>query len=243
MKDTVGSITEDAEEKQTEVPKEKKRWFYNFIKRAFDILASFFGLIVLAPVMLIIAIAIKIEDRGPAIFRTMRVGKDCKPFRFYKFRSMSLAAPEDCAPRLLHSEEYITKVGAFLRKTSLDEIPQLICILKGDMSFIGPRPAGLSEHDLIEARKKTGANSILPGLTGLAQITGRDVLAAQPEKKAQIDGEYVRKRNLWLDCKIFCLTFVKVFKHSDVVEGTEAVHEAELQEQKEAEEAEKKSEE
>ena len=103
-------------------PKQKKRRFYFFVKRFFDIVLSFFGLIFLSPFMLIIAIAIKIEDKGPAIFRTMRVGKDCKPFRFYKFRSMSLSAPEDVAPRFLHSEEYITKVGAFLRKTSLDDL-------------------------------------------------------------------------------------------------------------------------
>lgn len=207
-------------------PKKKKRLFYRFCKRAFDICASFLGLIVLSPVMLIVAIAIKAEDKGPAIFRTMRVGKDCKPFRFYKFRSMSLSAPEDCAPRFLKSEDYITKVGAFLRKTSLDEIPQLLCILKGDMSFVGPRPAGLSERDLIEAREKTGANSVLPGLTGLAQINGRDVLAAQVEKKAKIDGEYVQKQGFWLDIKIFFLTIGKVFTHSDVVEGREAVQEA-----------------
>ena len=212
-------------------PRKKRRLFYRFCKRTFDIVASFCGLIVLSPVMLIIAIAIKAEDKGPAIFRTMRVGKDCKPFRFYKFRSMSLSAPEDCAPRLLHSEDYITKVGAFLRKTSLDEIPQLWCILKGDMSVIGPRPAGLSETDLISAREKTGANSVLPGLTGLAQVRGRDVLAAQVEKKAQVDGEYVKNRGFLLDIKIFFLTIVKVFKNEDVVEGTKAIQEAEEQEE------------
>ncbi len=208
-------------------PKKKKRLFYAFVKRLFDIVVSFVGLIVLSPFMLIIAIAIKLEDKGPAIFRTMRVGKDCKPFRFYKFRSMSLSAPEDCAPRLLNSEAYITKVGAFLRKTSLDEIPQLLCILRGDMSFVGPRPAGFSETDLISAREKTGANTVTPGLTGLAQINGRDILAAQVEKKAQMDGEYVKKRSLWFDLKIFLLTFVKVFSLSDVVEGAEAAQEAE----------------
>lgn len=199
----------------------KKRLFYRFCKRGFDICASVFGLIILSPLMLIIAIAIKAEDKGPAIFRTMRIGKDCKKFRFYKFRSMIISAPEDCAPRKLkNSESLITKVGGFLRKTSLDEIPQLVCILKGDMSFIGPRPAGISEEDLIAAREKTGANSVVPGLTGLAQISGRDVLAAQVEKKAKIDGEYVEKQGFWLDFKIFCLTIVKVFKRSDVVEGT-----------------------
>jgi len=213
-------------------PKKKKRLVYSFIKRLFDIVVSLVGLVLLSPVMVIIAIAIKLEDKGPAIFRTMRVGKDCKPFRFYKFRSMSLSAPEDCAPRLLNSEAYITKVGAFLRKTSLDEIPQLLCILRGDMSFVGPRPAGFSETDLITARDRTGANSVTPGLTGLAQIKGRDVLAAQVEKKAEIDGDYVRRRSLWLDFKIFFITIFKVFALSDVVEGTEAAETAETQEEK-----------
>ena len=218
-------------------PKKKKRLFYSFVKRSFDIVASFCGLILLSPFMVLIAIAIKLEDKGPAIFRTMRVGKDCKPFHFYKFRSMSLSAPEDCAPRLLNSEAYITKVGAFLRKTSLDELPQLVCILRGDMSFVGPRPAGFSETDLIMAREKTGANTVVPGLTGLAQISGRDVLAAQVEKKAKLDGEYVEKRGIWFDLKIFLLTFVKVFARSDVVEGSAAIVEAEEKEKAETEEA------
>ena len=205
----------------------KKRLFYAFVKRALDIVVSLSALILLSPFMLLIAIAVKLEDKGPAIFRTMRVGKDCKPFRFYKFRSMSLSAPEDCAPRLLNSEAYITKVGRFLRKTSLDELPQLVCILRGDMSFVGPRPAGFSETDLIEARERTGANAVTPGLTGLAQIKGRDILAAQVEKKTEIDGDYVQKRSLWFDLKIFLLTFVKVFTLSDVVEGAEAIQETE----------------
>ena len=214
----------------------KKRLFYRFCKRGFDICASIFGLIILSPLMLIIAIAIKLEDKGPAIFRTMRVGKDCKHFRFYKFRSMIISAPKDCAPRLLKdTDSLITKVGGFLRKTSLDEIPQLVCILKGDMSFIGPRPAGISEEDLIAEREKTGANSVVPGLTGLAQVSGRDVLAAQVKKKAKIDGEYVEKQGFWLDFKIFCLTIVKVFKRSDVVEGTNVV-----QNEEETQKAEKK---
>jgi len=124
-----------------------------FVKRLLDILLSFLGLLVLALPMLIIAIAVKCSSKGPALFKTERVGKNGKPFKFYKFRSMRTDAPKDCAPRLLHSEDYITKVGRFLRKTSLDELPQLFCILKGSMSIIGPRPCGFSEEDLIEDEK------------------------------------------------------------------------------------------
>ena len=152
-----------------------------FFKRLFDILLSFVGLVVALIPMLFIIIAIKIDSKGPAIFKTYRVGKNKKPFKFYKFRSMRIDAPEDCAPRLLQTD-YVTKVGRFLRRTSLDELPQLWCILKGDMSIVGPRPAGLSEHDLVEARDRHGANEITPGLTGLAQVSGRDILACHTEE-------------------------------------------------------------
>lgn len=195
-----------------------------FFKRAFDIILSVIGIIITAIPMLIIAIAIKCDSKGPAIFKTERVGKDCKPFRFYKFRSMRTEAPKDCAPRLLKSEDYITKVGAFLRKSSLDELPQLFCILKGDMSFVGPRPAGLSELDLIAEREKRGANSVTPGLTGLAQINGRDVLASNIIDKAEYDGKYAEKITLLGDLKIFFSTFAKVFKGEGIVEGEQVVH-------------------
>lgn len=174
----------------------------------------------LALPMLIIAIAVKCSSKGPAIFKTERVGKNGKPFKFYKFRSMRTDAPKDCAPRLLHSEDYITKVGRFLRKTSLDELPQLFCILKGSMSIIGPRPCGFSEEDLIEARKESGALKVRPGLTGLAQISGRDVLAEDVVAKAKLDGEYAKKITFWRDLKIFFKTIVVVLREDDVVEGT-----------------------
>ena len=195
--------------------------YRGFFKRFFDIVLSFFGIVILALPMLIIAIAVKCDSKGPAIFKTERVGKNKKPFKFYKFRSMSIDAPKDCAPRLLHSEDYITKVGAFLRKTSLDELPQMFCILKGDMSIIGPRPAGLSEEDLVAERDKYKANNVAPGLTGLAQISGRDVLASDIEKKAWYDGEYAKKITLWGDVKIFFKTIAKVFKRDGIVEGDE----------------------
>ena len=206
----------------------------HFFKRFFDILISFTALVILALPMLIIAIIIRIDSKGGAIFKTHRVGKNCKSFKFYKFRSMRTEAPEDCAPRLLKTEDYVTKVGAFLRKTSLDELPQLFCILKGDMSIVGPRPAGLSEQDLIEARERHGANKATPGLTGLAQVCGRDILASHPEEKAKIDGEYVRKITMWGDIKICFKTIGKVFKHDGVVEG-EAALEEELPEEAEKE--------
>ncbi len=193
--------------------------YAKFFKRLFDFLISFFALIILALPMIIIAIAVRCDSKGPAIFKTERVGKNCKPFRFYKFRSMLIEAPKDCAPRLLDSNAYITKVGKFLRKTSLDELPQLFCILKGTMSIIGPRPAGLSEEDLINARQKYGANVITPGLTGLAQINGRDQLAFDVDKKAWYDGEYAKKITFKQDFKIFFKTIKIVLKREGVVEG------------------------
>lgn len=195
--------------------------YRHFFKRVIDIVLSFFGIIILAFLMLIIAIAVKCDSKGPAIFKTKRVGKNKEPFKFYKFRSMRIDAPKDCAPRLLHSEDYITKVGAFLRKTSLDELPQMFCILKGDMSIIGPRPAGISEEDLVSERDKYGANDVAPGLTGLAQISGRDVLASDIKKKAWYDGEYAKKITFWGDVKIFFKTIAKVFKRDGIVEGDE----------------------
>lgn len=198
--------------------------YRHFFKRLIDIVLSLGGIIVFALPMLVIAIAVKCDSKGPALFKTQRVGKNCKNFKFYKFRSMRTDAPKDCAPRLLQ-QDYVTKLGKFLRKTSLDELPQLFCILKGDMSIIGPRPAGISELDLISEREKYGANSVVPGLTGLAQVRGRDVLASHPEEKAKVDGEYVAKITFWKDLKIFFLTIGKVFKHADIVEGRAALNE------------------
>ena len=194
--------------------------YRHFFKRLIDIVLSFIGIIVLALPMLIIAILVKCTSKGPAVFKTERIGKNNKKFKFYKFRSMRTDAPADCAPRLLHSEEYITKFGAFLRKTSLDELPQLFCIFVGSMSIVGPRPAGCSEEDLISARTANGSHLIKPGLTGLAQVNGRDVLASDVEKKAWFDGEYAKKITFWGDFKIFLKTIIKVFKHDGIVEGT-----------------------
>lgn len=191
--------------------------YKKFFKRLVDIFGALLTLIVLAVPMVIIAIVVKCDSKGPAIFKTERIGKDKKPFTFYKFRSMTTDAPKDCATRLLDSDKYITKVGAFLRKTSLDELPQLFCILKGDMSLIGPRPVVETETELMELREQCGANSVRPGLTGLAQINGRDIL--DDTTKAKYDGEYVKKITFWGDVKIVLKTVKYVLSSENVVEG------------------------
>ena len=159
------------------VEKEKRESMYrHFFKRLLDIVLSLLGIIVLAIPMLIIAIIVKCTSKGPAIFVQSRVGRNGKPFKFYKFRSMRIDAPHDVATREIDGKKYITKFGAFLRKMSLDELPQLFCIFTGGMSIIGPRPCGFSEEDLIQARKESGALAVRPGLTGLAQVKARDKL-------------------------------------------------------------------
>lgn len=175
--------------------------YKRFIKRFLDILFSLIGLIILAIPMLIIALLIKIDDKGPAIFVQKRFGKDKKFFSFYKFRSMKTNAPDVPTHLFKNPEQYLTRLGKILRKTSLDELPQLINILKGDMSIIGPRPALWNQDDLIEERDKYGANSLRPGLTGLAQISGRDELDI--EEKALLDGKYTENLSLLMDLKCF----------------------------------------
>lgn len=192
---------------------------YNgFLKRAIDISLSLIGLIVLAPVFLILIIAIKLDSPGPILFKQKRVGIHKKHFSILKFRTMKIDTPKDMPTHLLENpEQYITKVGKFLRKTSLDELPQIINILKGDMSIIGPRPALWNQYDLLDERDKYGANDIKPGLTGLAQISGRDEL--EISVKAELDGEYVAKMGFVMDVKCFLGTIVSVLKSDGVVEG------------------------
>lgn len=192
--------------------------YRHFFKRVFDILLSFLGIVILAIPMLVIAIVVKCDSKGPAIFVQDRVGKNGKVFKFYKFRSMRTDAPHDVATREIDGGKYITKVGAFLRKTSLDELPQMFCILKGDMSIIGPRPVVCTETDLIENRKNTGALSVKPGLTGLAQIRARDRLKDM-SLKADVDGEYARKITFWGDLKIFFKTILIVLRGDNIEEG------------------------
>ena len=192
--------------------------YRKFFKRALDILFSFLGIVVLLIPMLLIMLAVKCDSKGPAIFKTERIGKNGQPFKFYKFRSMRTDAPKDLATRLMKGDEYVTKVGKFLRKTSLDELPQLFCILKGDMSIIGPRPVVATETELLEYRAQTGALTVRPGLTGLAQVRGRDNLTDM-KLKAEIDGEYAKKITFGKDFKIFFKTIGLVLKGTDVVEG------------------------
>ena len=197
--------------------KDKKKIYFYF-KRLIDFLLSLAAIIILSPFFIIIAILIKSSSKGPVFFKQKRVGKDKNYFTIYKFRTMRTDTPKDMPTHMLNNaESYITKVGGFLRKTSLDELPQIINILKGDMSIIGPRPALWNQDDLIEERDKYGANNIRPGLTGLAQISGRDEL--EIPLKSKLDGEYVEKVSLLFDCKIFFSTIGKVFKHDGVVEG------------------------
>lgn len=188
------------------------------VKRGIDFLLSFIGLIVLAIPMIIIAILIKLDSPGPVFFRQKRVGIHKTYFQIYKFRTMRTDTPHDAPThQLQQANSYITKIGATLRKTSLDELPQLLNILCGDMSIIGPRPALWNQYDLIAERDKYGANDIKPGLTGWAQINGRDEL--EIPVKAKLDGEYVQRMNFAFDCKCFFGTIGKVLHHDGVVEG------------------------
>lgn len=188
------------------------------IKRLIDLILSLIGLIILSPVLIIISILIKIDSKGPVFFKQKRVGIHKKLFNIYKFRTMYIDTPKDMPTHLLNNPEaYITKVGRFLRKTSLDELPQLINIIKGEMAVIGPRPALYNQEDLIELRDKYKANDIRPGLTGWAQIHGRDEL--EIEEKAKLDGYYTEHISFLLDIKCFFLTITSVLKHEGVVEG------------------------
>lgn len=188
------------------------------IKRLLDFLLSLIGIIILSPVLLILAIVIKVTSPGPVLFKQERMGKDNVHFKIYKFRSMRTDTPKDVPTHMLSNpDQYITKIGKFMRKTSLDELPQLFNILKGDMSVIGPRPSLPNQYDLNELRDQNGASSIKPGLTGLAQISGRDEL--EIDVKAALDGEYVKKMSFLFDCKCFFGTITSVLKSDGVVEG------------------------
>ena len=192
---------------------------YIIIKNILDFILSLLALIILLPFFFIFAIIIKLESKGPIFFKQKRIGKDKKEFYIYKFRTMRTDTPKDMPTHLLKdAESYITKSGKIFRKTSIDELPQIINILKGQMSIIGPRPALWNQYDLIKERDKYNANSIRPGLTGWAQVNGRDEL--EIPIKAKFDGEYVEKMSLWFDIKIFFKTIIKVFKHDGVVEGS-----------------------
>ena len=191
---------------------------YLKFKRLMDIVLSLFGLIVLSPVFLIIIVAIKLDSKGPVLFKQKRVGIHKSHFYILKFRTMRIDTPKDIPTHLLDNpDQWITRVGRFLRKTSLDELPQIWNILMGQMSIIGPRPALWNQYDLIEERDKYGANDVPVGLTGWAQINGRDELSI--EVKARLDGEYAQNIGLKMDLKCFFGSIVSVLKKDGIVEG------------------------
>ena len=192
---------------------------YSILKRLGDISISLIAITLFCPVFILIAIAIKLDSEGPVIFKQKRFGIHKKTFYVFKFRTMKVESPKYVATRdLQNPEQWITRVGAFLRKTSLDELPQLCNILVGDMSIVGPRPVVVSERDVIEAREKYGANDVLPGLTGWAQIHGRDNLST--DIKAKLDGYYVKNRSLIMDIKCIVRTIPYVLKRKGIVEGS-----------------------
>lgn len=192
--------------------------YKKFGKRLIDILLSFTGLVVLAIPMVIFAIIVKLDSKGPVLFWQKRVGLHKEIFMMPKFRSMYTETPSDMPTHLLNDpSRWITPVGKVYRKLSIDELPQILCILTGKMSIIGPRPALWNQFDLIEERDKYGANDVRPGLTGWAQINGRDEL--EIPVKAKLDGEYVEKMSFLFDCKCFFGTILAVLRRDGVVEG------------------------
>ncbi|MBO5283047.1 MAG: sugar transferase [Lachnospiraceae bacterium] len=203
---------------------------YAYVKRGMDFILALLGLIVLSPVFLLLIAAIKLDSPGPVLFRQKRVGIHKTHFFILKFRTMRTDTPKDTPTHLLENpQQYITRVGRFLRRTSLDELPQILNIIKGDMAIVGPRPALWNQYDLIAERDRYGANDIRPGLTGWAQINGRDEL--EIPVKARFDGEYVEKLGLKMDLRCFFGTFLSVFRGDGVVEGgTGTLHEAEHRE-------------
>ncbi len=194
--------------------------YRRYIKRILDVVISAASLLVLSPLLLLTMLAIRLESPGNAIFTQKRVGKGKKLFDIYKLRSMRSDTPHDVPTNdFKGSNNYITRVGKFLRVTSIDELPQLVNILKGDMSLIGPRPALWNQTDLVELRDQYGANDVLPGLSGWAQVNGRDYLSEDLPKKARRDGEYAQNISFLFDLKCLLLTLVKVINRQGIKEG------------------------
>lgn len=217
--DKAGVLPKEMQEIQLPVKAERKRTVYETIwKRIIDSILSFFGLIILSPLFLVLIIWIKIDDPGPVFFRQKRVGKNKTFFFLHKFRSMKMSTPHEMPTHMLSNpDQYITKAGSFLRKSSLDELPQIWDIFRGKMSIIGPRPALWNQADLVAEREKYAANDCIPGLTGWAQINGRDEL--EIADKAALDGEYSQKVSIGIDIKCFLGTIKSVAKSDGVVEG------------------------
>lgn len=193
------------------------------MKRGFDILSSLVAIVLFSPILLVLAVIVKCTSRGPILFKQRRIGKDNKEFMIYKFRTMRIDTPNVATHLLKNPEQYITPIGKFMRKTSLDELPQLFNILKGEMSVVGPRPALYNQYDLIEMRTKANVHTVRPGLTGLAQVSGRDEL--ENEQKVYFDQQYVQKQSFFFDLKLIFLTVIKVFKSEGIVEGAKNLDE------------------
>lgn len=193
------------------------------MKRCFDLISSLIGIILFSPILLLLALIIKVTSPGPILFKQRRIGKDNQEFMIYKFRTMRIDTPNVATHLLKNPEQYITPIGKFMRKTSLDELPQLFNILKGEMSVVGPRPALYNQYDLIEMRTNANVHTVRPGLTGLAQVSGRDEL--ENEQKVHFDQQYVQKQSFFFDLKLIFLTVVKVFKSEGVVEGSQNLDE------------------
>lgn len=199
--------------------------YSRFGKRMIGFILSLVGFIIISPVFVFLVILIKLDSEGPAIFKQKRIGKGKSEFYILKFRTMKIDAPKDMPTHLLENpDQFITRIGSFLRKSSLDELPQIFNILSGKMSIVGPRPALWNQYDLIAERDKYGVNDITPGLTGWAQINGRDELLIQA--KARLDGEYVKKMSLLFDTKIFIKTISRVIKRDGIAEGNTEMNRA-----------------
>ena len=190
-------------------------------KRLFDILISLIAILVLSPLLIVLSVVVLIDTRGFPVFRQKRIGKNNKEFLILKFRTMNVKTPRDVPTHLLENpDQYITKCGRWMRKSSLDELPQLFNIFVGQMSFIGPRPALWNQNDLIEGRTKENVHLIRPGLTGWAQVNGRDILSI--EEKISLDKYYLEHFNVWLDLKIWFLSIGRVISRKDVLEGKQS---------------------
>lgn len=222
--DAIYALTETPDDLRESLNLEGRRP-YRFAKRAFDMAASACGMILLSWLIVGTAVAVKITSPGPVIFKQQRVGKNKELFDIYKFRTMRIDTP-DPPSHMIDANDWLTPIGAVMRRLSLDELPQLWNIFRGDMSAVGPRPALWSQFDLVAERDKYGANCVRPGLTGWAQINGRDELTI--ESKAMRDGEYVANRGVAFDLKCFFGTFAKLFTGDGVVESTVPGHDSEL---------------
>ncbi|MDM0653566.1 sugar transferase [Clostridium perfringens] len=188
------------------------------MKRVFDFSMSLIAIIVFSPIILIISLLVKLTSKGPVFFKQRRIGKNNEEFNILKFRSMRIDTPNVATHLLKDPSVFITPLGRFLRKTSLDELPQLINILKGEMSIVGPRPALYNQYDLKDMRTKVGVHKLVPGLTGWAQINGRDEIPL--EEKVALDKEYMIMQSFWMDIKIIFMTIFKVAKSEGVSEGS-----------------------